>query len=105
MRRSAAAVSAAAVGALLLAACGTSQPGGNDDVDDTPAPDTGGAAEVPTYEGTDKEGLGEDTTRDDDIYVSVHVNEWAGDHSDKTTTYDTSNSVLNNRGQGSVTSC
>lgn len=101
MRRTAGAVSAVAIGALLLAACGTSQPGGGNG--EEPTSDTGGATEVPTYEGTDKEDLGEVTTRDDDIYVSVHAAEWASYNGDKSSTYSTWTNAVNQRTQSAFT--
>src|SRR5699024_4707984 len=71
--------------------------------DEESTPDTGGATESTDYEGTDKEDLGEVTTVDDDIYLSVGADEWMGYNSDMSSTYATWNSVVNNRVQSQFT--
>src|SRR5690625_3905380 len=101
MRRTAGAVSGVAVGALLLAAGGTSQAGGANG--EGPTSDTGSATAAPTYAATDKEALGEVTTRDDDIYVSVHAAEWASYNGDKSSTYSTWTNAVNQRTQSAFT--
>lgn len=95
IRRTAAAVSAVTVSALLLAACGTSQPDGDDanGGDD----DSNGGAE---YEGTDKEDIGDVTPADDDIYYSIGADEWTGYNGETASTYAVWTSVVNARTQG-----
>ncbi|WP_235866377.1 ABC transporter substrate-binding protein [Serinibacter arcticus] len=99
-------IAVVAATALVLSAC-TSSPSeeettsaGDDETSETTDPSS---EPTETYEGTDKQDLGDVTTVDDSISYSLGEDEWLGYNGNTPETYSTYNSVVNERFQSAFT--
>lgn len=100
-------VALVAATALVLSACtsGSSDEDSTDTATDesSEGTDEGGSGEEAMYEGTDKEDLGDITTKDDTVSFSLGEDEWLGYNGNTPETYSTYNSVVNDRMQSGFT--
>ncbi|WP_245866965.1 ABC transporter family substrate-binding protein [Serinibacter salmoneus] len=98
-------VAVMAATALVLSACtsGSSDDEATDAATDETSEETDetGSGEEVMYEGTDKEDLGDITTKDDTVSFSLGEDEWLGYNGNTPETYSTYNSVVNDRFQSS----
>lgn len=93
IRRTAQAAAVLAAGSLVLAAC-TSSPDDSSSDDQTTA---GGGGSEGSYEGTDKEDLGDIQTVEGDIFYSTGQDEFTGYNTLTADTYSTYNNVIMDR--------